>query len=168
MLLVPFRSKFVPLEAIDEGRDEPHTYVQDDNIAAKIESWRSAFVDIMRDFYDNTNAALKNLPQSMTDLKSVLKVDNNPIGGWLKGRFEVTHNPDDRFALSRDFLASLYSAYQSKRRTYTVSDEDAFKLLVDAFLRANQVKIVEKTNIKENGTFKSARNVAVGVKVHFE
>ena len=92
MLVAPMRSNFVTYP------ENEFEFPLDDSICDKFPRWYSALADVLMSHYLSTNRTqffTEGLPASMTEWKTVITSDANPMGEWLDGIVEITGDKAD-------------------------------------------------------------------------
>ena len=168
VVVVPFRSKFVPADLVG---DEPDTYPVDTHLVEKLNGWRSAFADVMCDAYDSEGTVLDTIPQSMREWKDDVKTTNNHVAEWMAQHIEFTQDHKDvahRIVFDDGFVRVMMGRYREE--TEATLGHAEFAKLAKAYLKEGccEWHVGSQKNVRigtANGGTKTSKNVMVGIRL---
>ena len=165
VVVVPFRSKFVPAPGEEE---EPFTYPIDTHIVEKMDGWLSAFADVLCDVYNNDGAMLDTIPPSMREWKDDVKATNNQVAEWMKEQVNFTGDKTDishRVVFDASFVKLMHNRYMESTEANVSLAE--FTKLAKAFLKDGccewHVGDRKCVRVKIQNGNKVCKNVMVGL-----
>ena len=108
LLVAPMRSKFVASNS-PELLSQQYTYLADPNICERFELWRSALLDLLKEFYTQTLYD-EDIPDEMKEWRAGIAERDNVLGSWLEST--VQHSEDlDNYVLISDLKEKYKSIY---------------------------------------------------------
>ncbi|PNH06464.1 putative helicase [Tetrabaena socialis] len=166
MVVVPMRSKFVPLDA--RGRhpelDDEFVFPMNKELSSEFPSWCPALAEILMECRDS--GGLDAIPESMREWRTDIADAGNTLAEWFADRVAITGSPRDAVPIRE--LWDLYRSHCDLEQgdNSRVSQRE-FKELALAFFRTKRdagVVVKDKAAIKqEDGGFLSVRWVVLGI-----
>ena len=164
VIVVPFRSKFLPKEEITEDA-EPYTFPRDTMVGKMFPHWYSALADVLREAFDPREEALAHIPESMRNWKHEIMATNNPVVEWIEEAIEFTGNvKEDRMAFDTNKMAELYTRFSDGGHGAR-TDLREFKSLFKAYMVEKKVWRTEMSLRGQDGKFRNYKGVGVVVKM---
>jgi hypothetical protein len=112
LLVAPMRSKFVVdgdnVAVAGQEDQEEYVFRGDAEIEKKFKSWRSAFLDILKEAYRTQNIGDVEIPDAMKEWRAEIVEVQNKLAEWLEGVIERTDDKHD-IVLIRD-LNRMYAS----------------------------------------------------------